>query len=156
MKSVVKYLHRSKHLKNHMRSHTGEKLFSCSLCPERFGHKHGRKSHEKKHADNPLGSSMFLRQGTQIPIKKETQILVVENKLSVDDSYEKKGEDTDNYHCSILTCDFVLIGENYQKMKEHSDLSHRGIPTENRALFITTLKSFTFLMQRYLSPRKSY
>ena len=71
-------------------------------------------------------------------LKKELSVFV-------EGSYEKKGKDTDNYHCSILKCDFVLIDQNSQKMKEHVDLSHSDISTENRVLFMTSTEIFDLL-----------
>ncbi|XP_077563587.1 zinc finger protein 784-like [Haemaphysalis longicornis] len=36
------------HLKIHVRSHTGQRLFRCRFCPEAFAHLLERQAHERK------------------------------------------------------------------------------------------------------------
>ena len=67
--------------------------------------------------------------GTQIATIKE-KVLALEKDLS--------RKDTDNYHCSILDCDFVLIGQNDQMLKEHASMLHRDNSTEDDVLFLTS------------------
>ena len=75
------------------------------------------------------GLSDFVGKGTQIATIKE-KVLALEKDLP--------RKDTDNYHCSILDCDFVLIGQNDQMLKEHASMLHSDIFTEDDVMFLTS------------------
>ena len=93
----------------------------CNNCVKSFKMHSGLTKSKIQNAERDLintktrGLSDFVGKGTQIATIKE-KVLALEK--------DRSRNDTDNYHCSILDCDFVSIGQNDQMLKEHASMLH--------------------------------
>ena len=82
-----KMFSQSSHVKSHMQTHIGEKLFSCSLCNKLFASKNGFKKHVRKHT-NAISYSLLPKEATE-----DESYSLLPKEATEDESYSESPEE---------------------------------------------------------------